>query len=40
MDCKTSMKVMKSMCEGGQDKMRVVVLLMRQRGNDETRWTG
>ena len=40
MDYKISTRVMKSMYEGGQNKMRVVVLLMRQRENGKIRWTG
>ena len=39
MDCKISTRVMKIICEGGQDKMRAVVLLMRQRENGKIRWT-
>ena len=40
MDYKISTRVMKGMYEELQNKMRAVVLLMRQRGNDKIRWTG
>ena len=40
MDYKISTRVMKSMCEGGQNKMRAVVLPMRQREDGKIRWTG
>ena len=40
MDYKISTRVMKGMYEGGQNKMRAVVLPMRRRGNGEIRWTG
>ena len=40
MDYKTSMKVMKSVYEGGQSKPMAVALPMRQRGNGKIRWTG
>ena len=40
LDYKTSMRVMKSVYEGGQIKPRAVALPTRQRGNGKIRWTG
>ena len=38
MDYKISTRVMKSMYEGGQSKMRAVVLLVRRKRNGKIRW--
>ena len=40
MDYKISTRVMNGMYEGGQNKMKAVVLLMRRRRIGKTRWTG